>query len=35
MRRREFLSVLNGVAPISPAAQRAEWRVGTRDKVTE
>jgi len=35
MRRREFLSILNGVAPISPAAQRAECRVGTRDEVTE
>jgi len=35
MRRREFLSILKGVAPISLAAQRAECRVGARDKVTE
>jgi hypothetical protein len=35
MRRREFLSILNGVALIALAAQRAECRVSTRDEVIE
>jgi hypothetical protein len=35
MRRREFLSTLNCVAPIALAAQWVECPLGTRDGVTE